>query len=347
LVNRKFIVGGIVALAIVIIILLVIFLSGKNASPGSEEPTKDANVVLTEIYQTAEGIRMASASAMVSPSPTQIEITLTPTQSITATTQVVTPTPGSTAAPGALRVQFVQDVTVPDGTSFAPNTPFTKTWRIRNAGTTAWTPAFSLVFQSGEQMGGPSQTPLVSDVAPGATIDISINMISPANPGRYIGNWMMRDPNGTLFGVDPDAKYPIYIDITVTGAAGTPSPSPALGTGTPTPTATSSQGAQVSNVTLVVDNPSASSCPHTFSFTASFTLSQASTVSYKLEAGASDPNVTINLPAPVTTNLQAGIQTVVYVLDFNTAVQGWAQLHVSAPQDVVSSRVDFTLTCQP
>src|SRR5512143_3278895 len=35
--------------------------------------------------------------------------------------------------------QFVADVTVPDGTSYAPGTTFTKTWRLKNIGSCTWT----------------------------------------------------------------------------------------------------------------------------------------------------------------------------------------------------------------
>ncbi|KXK11504.1 MAG: hypothetical protein UZ14_CFX002002738 [Chloroflexi bacterium OLB14] len=34
--------------------------------------------------------------------------------------------------------QFVADVTIPDGTNFAANTAFKKTWRIKNIGSCAW-----------------------------------------------------------------------------------------------------------------------------------------------------------------------------------------------------------------
>ena len=34
--------------------------------------------------------------------------------------------------------QFVADVTVPDGTSYAPSTAFKKTWRLKNIGTCIW-----------------------------------------------------------------------------------------------------------------------------------------------------------------------------------------------------------------
>ena len=53
--------------------------------------------------------------------------------------------------------QFIADVTVPDGTNFAPGTAFKKTWRLKNIGTCAWNSTdVSLIFDSGEKMGAPS-----------------------------------------------------------------------------------------------------------------------------------------------------------------------------------------------
>src|SRR5512143_599465 len=49
--------------------------------------------------------------------------------------------------------QFVADVTIPDGTRFAPSATFQKTWRLKNIGTATWTTAYSLVFDSGDRFG--------------------------------------------------------------------------------------------------------------------------------------------------------------------------------------------------
>jgi hypothetical protein len=84
-----------------------------------------------------------------------------------------TATAGTPAATSALlqgeRATFVADVTVPDGTIYKTGDVFTKTWRIRNAGTSTWTPGYALVFISGEKMGGPDRMGLLSDVPPVVT----------------------------------------------------------------------------------------------------------------------------------------------------------------------------------
>src|SRR5688500_18723466 len=83
--------------------------------------------------------------------------------------------------------------TVPDGTRFNPGATFTKTWRLRNIGTCTWTTAYSMVFQSGEQMGGPASVPMPSSVAPGQNVDVSVNLTAPNAAGHYIGYWRFRN----------------------------------------------------------------------------------------------------------------------------------------------------------
>jgi hypothetical protein len=234
---------------------------------------------------------------------------------------------------------------VPDGTVFAPGEKFTKTWRLINAGTSTWTSAYSLVFSSGEQLGGAATTPLTVEVAPGKTVDLSIQLTAPDNEGRYTGYWMLRNASGTNFGMGPNSDGSFYVLINVAKSAVTATP----GTGTPaasgTEAATSTAGADVvTDASLSVDLASVeTTCPHTFNFTASFTLSKAATVTYQLEVETGYP---ITLPGPTTANLNAGTSEINYTLEFTDSVNGTARLHVTAPEDVRSDTISFTLTCQ-
>ena len=112
--------------------------------------------------------------------------------------------------------QFIADVTIPDGTAKAPGEAFVKTWRIKNVGTCTWTTSYSAVFVSGAQMGATSPMALPSSVAPGATIDITMNMTAPATAGRYIGHWKLRNASGVQFGLGAGAAYTFLVDINVT-----------------------------------------------------------------------------------------------------------------------------------
>jgi hypothetical protein len=90
---------------------------------------------------------------------------------------------------------FVADVGVPDGTEFDPGTPFTKIWRLRNTGTCTWDLNYELVFVGGSKLGASDAVRLPQVVAPGQTVEISVPMVAPNEPGTYRGEWQMRTPN--------------------------------------------------------------------------------------------------------------------------------------------------------
>ncbi|MFT3891417.1 MAG: NBR1-Ig-like domain-containing protein [Anaerolineales bacterium] len=129
-------------------------------------------------------------------------------------------TPTDTPVPSACdKATFVSDITIQDGTTFAPNTPFTKTWRLKNSGTCTWTNAYKLVFQSGEQMSGPASINLTNSIAPDQTVDISVNLAAPATAGHYRGYWMLSNASGALFGIGANSNEPFWADIAVVGDA--------------------------------------------------------------------------------------------------------------------------------
>jgi len=129
------------------------------------------------------------------------------------------PTPGTSAC----RATFVADINYPDGTAVAPNTAFTKTWRIKNVGTCTWTTNFSLVFVSGDKMGGPDSQKLTSTVGPNTSFDISVNLTSPAANGTYRGYWQLKDDKGQLFGIGAAGDKPWWAEIVVkTGVTAVP-----------------------------------------------------------------------------------------------------------------------------
>ncbi len=125
-------------------------------------------------------------------------------------------------------IGFEEDLTVPDDTVFAPGAAFTKSWRLRNTGTCPWIEGYSLVFVNGDQMGSPETQPLPKVVAPGQTVDISVNLIAPEEVGDYLGRWQLGDANGDLFGVGGFIEETIYTRIVVAVAGPTPEPNSAV-----------------------------------------------------------------------------------------------------------------------
>jgi uncharacterized repeat protein (TIGR01451 family) len=126
--------------------------------------------------------------------------------------------PRPVAATACDAAQFMGDITIPDGTSFAPGAALIKTWRFKNIGTCTWSTSYAIVFYSGTKMGAPSVVNLTTSVAPGATVDVTVNMTAPTTPGHYRGYWMLRNASNVLFGVGPYGTYWFFIDIVVTGS---------------------------------------------------------------------------------------------------------------------------------
>jgi hypothetical protein len=148
--------------------------------------------------------------------PPSFPATLTPLPPPTATpTPFGAPPPISPAA--CDRASFIADITVPDGTLYAPGAAFTKTWRLKNVGSCAWTTSYKFMYYSGELMNAPTSLPLHKTVMPGETIDLAVNMIAPSMPGKYRGFWILSNPNGNLFGVSANGTMPIWLEINVAG----------------------------------------------------------------------------------------------------------------------------------
>jgi LysM repeat protein len=131
---------------------------------------------------------------------------------------------GATQIPTACnQAQMVTDVSVPDGTTVAAGSTFTKTWRLKNTGTCTWTNAYVVVFDHGERMNAPATAPLTTvNVPPGSTTDVSVPLTAPAIAGSYQADFRLRAPDGVIFGIGSNAQGSFWVKITVgqtTGAA--------------------------------------------------------------------------------------------------------------------------------
>ncbi|MDL1911070.1 hypothetical protein FBQ81_10360 [Chloroflexi bacterium CFX6] len=163
-----------------------------SRSPQTEEPnaifTQAALTVQAQLNQTPTPAPF-NTPTLPPPQPTNTAVTL-PTFPAVTNTSVASATPTCDVG------QFIRDVTIPDGTTFAPGETFTKTWRIRNAGTCTWS-GYALVFDSGDAMNGASPI-AIGTVGPGQEVDISVNLIAPATNGSYRGYWRIRNASGVF-----------------------------------------------------------------------------------------------------------------------------------------------------
>jgi hypothetical protein len=153
----------------------------------------------------------------------------TPPNSKALITEEVMPvplTPGAPSGPTTCQdgAEYVGDDGM-DGTTYAPNTAFTKTWTLKNIGTCTWDSSYLVYQRSGEamtQQPGYWLLPQGQTVTPGESVDISIGMTSPPEKGEYWSYWGLKDGAGqviTVNGSADDASF--YANIKVNnGSAG-------------------------------------------------------------------------------------------------------------------------------
>ena len=121
---------------------------------------------------------------------------------------------GSGGLPPCNAAEFIKDVTIPNGTLLPPSTAFTKIWRIKNIGSCTWNQDYKFVFDYGDRMGAENIF-LPKKVRPGETIDIEIDMLTPASDGTYTNYWYLRDKNKILFGYGNDLDDPFKAKVIV------------------------------------------------------------------------------------------------------------------------------------
>ena len=190
---------------------------GATAQPVN---TSDIDSLYTQVAQTIQAEDVATAvaateTAVVSPNAPDQTATANVLPSVT-----LLPSNTSTSTPTAVVLpadwaSFVGDVTIYDGATFTPGATFTKTWRLENIGTRTWTTDYDLVFVGGASLDAKARVPLPYDVAPGQTVDVSVRLTAPDEPGTYTGLWQLRNTSGVLFGLGDQASGAFWVQIKV------------------------------------------------------------------------------------------------------------------------------------
>ena len=126
--------------------------------------------------------------------------------------------PGTGTNPGTIstptvscsdQLQWLYDVSIPDGSQVAPGTILSKQWQVKNNGTCNWDESYTLRLTAGVDMGAASPQLLVP-ARGGSEAVIQIEFTAPADEGRYRSAWQAYNPSGQPFG------DPIFIEIVVT-----------------------------------------------------------------------------------------------------------------------------------
>jgi hypothetical protein len=210
-------------------------------------------------------------------------------------------------------VEFISE-TIPDGSEYGPGDSFTKSWRFKNIGTCTWNTNYKFVFKDGDKMSAPANNPLSSEVAPGETVDISVDMTAPASAGAYQGFWKMVADDGDA------VVHNVWVKIVVKSA----------------PFAVT--GVSLSVIPPLYTGP----CPFPFQFTADITSSAEGTVTYYWERddGGQFAHGFVNFES-------AGTKTVNTVWPQVVPGPHWMKIYIDTPNHQYFGPVNYSLNCLP
>jgi hypothetical protein len=223
--------------------LVLVLAACGSAAPATPlvTATTSPEEMATAFYQTLQAPTATLPATAAGPTETLGALPTTGTQGATQAA-AGTAQPGATATPTRaatlkgpvkppvggdgcmLQAEFVEDITVPDDTTFKPNEGFKKTWELKNIGTCTWDTKYELFYYpGGDPMEGPESVKLTEAIEPGDTVRLTVPLRAPSAPGTYFSYWMLRDSYGVQFGTEACGCVPFWAKIIVsTGATPTP-----------------------------------------------------------------------------------------------------------------------------
>ena len=305
----------------------LLLVSCNLPTSSSNSPTREADMLRTAAAQTV-AVQMTQGVVIPSPGPSLSASTPEPnqpTQTVSSGTSAPTQDPADNEDSDTAcdQAEFVSDVTIPDGTEFYPNEEFTKTWRLKNTGTCTWTTSYSLIFDHEKLMDGPTEIYLPHSVAPGESVDLSVNLKSPQSPGTYRGYWVLRNAANVTFGVGSSGDEPFFVEIKVTD--------PIFAV----------TGVYVS---ISPDSYQGPCNPATLIVSANIVASRAGRVTYYwvFSDGTESDTKSIDFS-------EAGTKSASYTLQLSKdpgSYSGWVAVYIDEPNHQKFNQVSYSLTCQ-
>lgn len=211
-------------LAVMALLAMTISACTLGSTPA---PTQDTSAIQTqalELVLTQSAMQQTQTAMAVPPSPIPSPAFVAPPTATQGGVPTFAPVGGSgTGTPFAFntpstgftplaspvptsgdtchKLEFVADVTVPDGTVFKPGEDFKKTWRVINSGTCKWDDGYVLVYQGGKLDGYNIAIDKTDEfVDPGQVVDYSVNLTASLTEDKYNECWRMKDDGGFYFG---------------------------------------------------------------------------------------------------------------------------------------------------
>ena len=158
-------------------------IADASDSPANATGAQSSDPVETEVVPVAVQNQKATAS------PTLPQLA-TPTETAVANSSSGSP---PKAVPAYDCIQKRQDPL--DGYKITPGGRFDITWTVQNTGTATWeTPTFDYMYLSGDELHiFANRKDLPREAKTGQTVDLFVNLESPATPGIYRTWWAVVD----------------------------------------------------------------------------------------------------------------------------------------------------------
>ena len=157
------------------VITLAVFMAGcANIPPSRSVPLEQQPPLFKAPTRGVE---------LPTPQPTEINATLEPTQIANCTNEL----------------EYLADLSIPDGTQLNPGTLIEKEWKVKNSGTCNWNNSYTLRLISGSPLGIEATQALIP-ARSGSEAIIHLEFIAPSEPGKYNAAWQAYGPDGFPFG---------------------------------------------------------------------------------------------------------------------------------------------------
>jgi len=106
--------------------------------------------------------------------------------------------------------RFVSDMSLPDGSVVAGAANVTKVWEVENITRDTWPQGLRVVPVGAQAITAVVATEdVVPAAVPGQRVAITIDLVTPSAPGRYVQYFRLADAKGQRFG------HPLWVDLTV------------------------------------------------------------------------------------------------------------------------------------
>ncbi|MBN2119303.1 MAG: hypothetical protein JW730_22215 [Anaerolineales bacterium] len=157
-------------------------------------------------------ILLLLTSCMQSPEETPTSTPVPPATSTLPPTPTSDPATPTSAAPACKDTAvLIADVTYPDNAHVTAGEKFTKTWKFQNTGGCPWT-GYTVAFVSGDRMEARDSVP-VPETEPKASVEVSVDLIAPADDGSYTANFELRNAQGRSIPVGTESTFWVKIIV--------------------------------------------------------------------------------------------------------------------------------------